>query len=29
MHSVGKFLTHFRRLNLKSYDVGGDEGYGH
>jgi hypothetical protein len=29
MHSVGKFLNHFHRLNLKSYDVGGDEGYGH
>jgi phage terminase large subunit len=29
MHSVGKFLSLFRRLNLKSYDVGGDEGYGH
>jgi phage terminase large subunit len=29
MHSVGKFLTWFRKLNLKSYQVGGDEGYGH
>jgi phage terminase large subunit len=29
MHSVGKFLTLFRKLNLKSYQVGGDEGYGH
>jgi hypothetical protein len=26
MYSVGKFLNHFHRLNLKSYDVGGDEG---
>src|SRR5258707_12673898 len=25
MHSVGKF----RKLNLRSYRVGGDEGYGH
>jgi hypothetical protein len=29
MRSVGKFLNHFRRLSLKSYEVGGDEGYGH
>jgi hypothetical protein len=29
MHSVGKFLAHFRRLNLSGYDIGGDEGYGH
>jgi hypothetical protein len=29
MHSVGKFLTLFRKLNLESYQVGGDEGYGH
>jgi phage terminase large subunit len=29
MNSVGRFLNHFRRLGLKSYDVGGDEGYGH
>jgi phage terminase large subunit len=29
MHSVGKFLTLFRKLNLQSYQVGGDEGYGH
>jgi phage terminase large subunit len=28
MHSVGKFLAHFRRLGLKGYDIG-DEGYGH
>ncbi|HET9374173.1 MAG TPA: hypothetical protein VFO40_04335, partial [Chthoniobacterales bacterium] len=29
MHSVGKFLSLFRKLNLQSYQVGGDEGYGH
>lgn len=29
MHSVGKFLTLFRKLGLKSYQIGGDEGYGH
>jgi hypothetical protein len=29
MHSVGKFLSHFRRLGLAGYDIGGDEGYGH
>jgi phage terminase large subunit len=29
MHSVGKFLTLFRKLGLRSYQVGGDEGYGH
>jgi hypothetical protein len=29
MHSVGKFLAHFRRLKLQGYDIGGDEGYGH
>jgi hypothetical protein len=29
MHSVGKFLTMFRKPNLQSYQVGGDEGYGH
>jgi hypothetical protein len=29
MHSVGKFLALFRKLKLKSYQVGGDEGYGH
>jgi hypothetical protein len=28
MHSVGKFLILFRKLNLQSYQVGGDEGYG-
>jgi hypothetical protein len=29
MHSVGKFLTHFRRLGLQSYRIGGDQGFGH
>jgi hypothetical protein len=29
MHSVGKFISHFRRLGLAGYDIGGDEGYGH
>jgi hypothetical protein len=29
MHSVGKLLTLFRKLDLRSYDIGGDEGYGH
>jgi phage terminase large subunit len=29
MHSVGKFLTLFRKLDLQGYQVGGDEGYGH
>ena len=29
MHSVGKFLAHFRRLGLQGYDIGEDEGYGH
>jgi hypothetical protein len=29
MHSVGKFLTLFRRLDLQGHQVGGDEGYGH
>jgi hypothetical protein len=29
MHSVGKFLTHFRRLGLQGHQIGGDEGYGH
>jgi hypothetical protein len=29
MHSVGKFLAHFRRLGLQGYDIGGDERYGH
>jgi len=26
MHSVGKFIAHFRRLGLAGYDIGGDEG---
>jgi hypothetical protein len=29
MHSVGKFLALFRKLGLKSYQIGRDEGYGH
>jgi hypothetical protein len=29
MHSVGKFLSLFRKLNLQGYQIGGDEGYGH
>src|SRR6202035_4984898 len=29
MHSVGKFLTMFRKLDLKGLQIGGDEGYGH
>ena len=29
MHSVGKFLTLFRKLNLQGFQIGGDEGYGH
>jgi phage terminase large subunit len=29
MHSVGKFLVLFRKLGLRSYEIGGDEGYGH
>jgi hypothetical protein len=29
MNSVGRFLTHFRRLGLKGHEVGGDKGYGH
>jgi hypothetical protein len=29
MHSVGKFITLFRKLDLQSCQVGGDEGYGH
>ena len=29
MHSIGKFLTHFRRLNLNGHQIAGDEGYGH
>jgi len=29
MHSVGKFLTLFRKLELQGHQIGGDEGYGH
>ena len=29
MHSVGKFISLFRKLGLNGYQVGGDEGYGH
>ena len=29
MHSVGKFLTLFRKLSLQGWQIGGDEGYGH
>jgi hypothetical protein len=29
MVSVGKFLNHFRRLELQGFQIGGDEGYGH
>lgn len=29
MHSVGKFLSWFRKLGLRGYQIGGDEGYGH
>jgi hypothetical protein len=29
MHSVGKFLTNFRRFNLQGHQIAGDEGYGH
>jgi phage terminase large subunit len=29
MHSVGKFLTLFRKLNLQGWQLGGDSGYGH
>jgi hypothetical protein len=29
MNSVGRFLTLFRKLDLQSCQVGGDEGYGH
>jgi len=29
MHSVGKFLTLFRKLNLQGHQIAGDEGYGH
>jgi hypothetical protein len=29
MNCVGRFLSLFRKLGLQSYDVAGDEGYGH
>jgi hypothetical protein len=29
MHSVGKFISLFRKLGLSGYQFGGDEGYGH
>jgi phage terminase large subunit len=29
MHSVGKFVSLFRKLGLNGYQIGGDEGYGH
>jgi phage terminase large subunit len=29
MHSVGKFLSWFRKLGLRGFQIGGDEGYGH
>jgi hypothetical protein len=29
MHSVGKFISWFRRLGLQGWMIGGDEGYGH
>jgi hypothetical protein len=29
MNSIGKFLTHFRRLGLNGHQIAGDEGYGH
>jgi phage terminase large subunit len=29
MHSVGKFISLFRKLGLSGYQTGGDEGYGH
>jgi hypothetical protein len=25
----GKFISHFRKLGLQGYQIGGDEGYGH
>ena len=28
MNSVGRFLNHFRRLNLNGHQIAGDEGYG-
>jgi hypothetical protein len=29
MHSVGKFISLFRKFGLSGYQIGGDEGYGH
>jgi phage terminase large subunit len=29
MHSVGKFSDRFRKLRLKGWQIGGNEGYGH
>jgi hypothetical protein len=29
MHSVGKFLTLFRKFNLQGWQIGGDAGFGH
>jgi len=29
MHSVGKFISRFRKSGLNGYQIGGDEGYGH
>jgi phage terminase large subunit len=29
MHSVGKFINWFKKLGLRGYQIGGDEGYGH
>jgi hypothetical protein len=29
MHSVGKFLSLFRKLNLQGWQIGGDEDFGH
>jgi hypothetical protein len=29
MHSVGKFISLFRKSGLNGYQIGGDEGYGH
>ena len=29
MHSIGKFISLFRKLGLSGYQIGGDDGYGH
>jgi hypothetical protein len=29
MNSVGRFLAHFRRLDLKGHQIGGDQGFGY